>query len=71
MSYSDDAARWAMHERFIQEIEVNGLSDKMHIVAGEASKDSDYDPIGFYSRYQQARTIVKDYIKKTQDVDLV
>ena len=71
MSYADDDSRWAMHERFIQEIEVNGLSDKMHIVAGEASKDSDYDPIGFYSRYQQARTIVKDYIKKTQDVDLV
>lgn len=68
MSYADSDSRWKMHNRFVKEIEDNGLADKMHIVSGEVSE---FDPIGYYSRYQQARRIVKEYIKETQEVDLI
>lgn len=72
MGYSDIESRWRMHTRFVQEVKNNGLEDKMHIIYGDyCDKKPGYDEHGFYERYKSCRSIIKDYVKNTQNVDLI
>ena len=63
MTQSDTEARWAMHDRFLSLLHKYGWSDKAHVLDAEGSPE---DKDGFYARYDQSRTIIKDYVQNTQ-----
>ena len=65
MTQSDTETRWAMHERFLSLLDKYGWSDKVYVLGAEGSSE---DKHGFYARYDQSRTIIKDYVQNTQFV---
>lgn len=71
MSYSDEDSRWKMHQMFLDEIEANGLTDKVRLLDAEFDDEGQYDRQGFHSRYQQARNIIKGHVKEKYNVELI
>lgn len=70
MSYSSDNERWKMHEMLMEELENAGLMDKV-VLLDAKPEDVKEDPQGFQARYEQARTLVKDFAKNKYNVELI
>ena len=70
MSYSSDSERWKMHEMLMEELESAGVMDKV-VLLDAKPEDEKEDPQGFQARYEQARTLVKDFAKDKYNVELI
>lgn len=68
MNHSGDAFRWEMHLRLLQLLEDNGWKDRVLVL--DAPSGDNLDKQGFYSRYAQARTIVKQFMLDQYKMDL-